>query len=179
MSTNNIDDLFKKFDGQWDVEEPAAGHQDRFLDRLERKKKKKFSYKLLMPVAAAVLILFGVFMSRQQEPAMPNAMAKVSPKVRETQVYFASIIKNELAKVEKENSPETQKLVKDALFHMEELEKDYDKLTQELLKKGENKQIIHAMITNLQTRISFLEEVITRIENTKKLKEKYHESNQA
>lgn len=179
MNTNNIDDLFKKFDGQWDVEEPAAGHQDRFLDRLERKKKKKFSFKLLVPVAAAILILFSVFISRQQPPATQNALAKVSPEVRETQFYFASIVKKELAKVEKENSPETQKLVKDALFHMEELERDYDKLTQELLKKGENKQIIHAMITNLQTRISFLEEVLTRIENTKKLKEKYHESNQA
>lgn len=179
MNTNNIDDLFKKFDGQWDVEEPATGHQDRFLDRLERKNKKKFSFKLLMPVAAAILILFGVFMSRQQEPATQNTMAKVSPEVRETQIYFASIIKKELAKVEKENSPETQKLVKDALTHMEELERDYNKLTQELIKKGENKQIIHAMITNLQTRISFLEEVLTRIENTKKLKEKYHESNQA
>lgn len=178
MDTNNIDDLFKQFDGQWDVEEPAAGHQDRFLDRLERKKKKKFNYKLFIPAAAAVLIMFGIFMS-QQQPATPNVLAKVSPQVRETQVYFASIIKKELAKVEKENRPETQKLVKDALLHMEKLESDYDKLTQELLRKGENKQIIHALIINLQTRISFLEEVLTRIENTKKLKEKYHESNQA
>lgn len=179
MNTNNIDDLFTKFNGQWDVEEPALGHQDRFLDRLERSKKKKFSYRLLIPVAAAALILFGLFINHKPEqPATQDALAKVSPKVRETQVYFAAIIEKEMAKVEKENSPETKKLVKDALFHMQELENDYDKLAQELLKKGENKQIIHAMITNLQTRISFLEEVMTRIENTKKLKEQYNEINQ-
>lgn len=32
------------------------------------------------------------------------------------------------------------------------------------------------MITNLQTRISFLEDVLTRIENIKKIKEDYHEN---
>jgi hypothetical protein len=59
---------------------------------------------------------------------------------------------------------------------MEELEKDYEKLTAELLKNGENKKIIHAMITNLQTRIRFLEEVMANIENIKKLKEQHHEN---
>ena len=81
--------------------------------------------------------------------------------------------------MKKEQTPETRKLVHDALHHMQELENDYNKLTRELAEKGESKQIIHAMITNLQTRISFLEEVLTQIENIKKLKENYHENNQA
>ena len=62
---------------------------------------------------------------------------------------------------------------------MQELEADYEKITHELADKGENKQLIHAMITNLQTRISFLEDVLTKIENIKKIKESYHEDNNA
>ncbi len=174
MDTNNIDNLFSKFQGQWDIEEPANGHQDRFLDRLEHGRNKKQGFRFYFPVAAVILVLLGLFINYNPQPTNQEALAKVSPKVRETQVYFAAIIKKEMAKIEKENSPETKQMVKDALIKMDELEKDYDKLTRELIKKGENKQLIHAMITNLQTRISFLEDVLTRIENTKKLKEQYN-----
>ena len=40
---------------------------------------------------------------------------------------------------------------------------------QDLIKDGENKQIIYAMIRNLQTRISFLENVLYQINTTEKL----------
>lgn len=179
MSTNNnLEELFSKFSGGWDTAEPPAGHQDRFLERLERRGKKRFSPTLFLPVAAAILILFGVFINYNPDTPQQDALAKVSPKARETQLYFASVISKELAKIEKENSPETQRLVKDALLQIEKLEKDYDKLTQELLQKGESRQLIHAMITNLQTRIAFLERVTIQIENTKKIKEQYNENNQ-
>jgi archaellum component FlaC len=101
----------------------------------------------------------------------------MSPKNREAQEYFSLVIKKELAQVEKENTPATKKLVSDALLRLDRLEKDYNTLADELQQKGESKKIIHAMITNLQTRISFLEEVLTQIENIKKIKENYHENN--
>jgi uncharacterized protein YsxB (DUF464 family) len=178
MQEDNFEELFKKLKGRWDTEEPALGHQQRFLEKLEGKKKKnKFlALKLVIPFAAAVAILaffigdFGTVKTAPQQQ-----VAKLSPQVQETQMYFNSIIRKELAKVEQENSPETKVLVQDALAQMEDLEKDYDKLTKELMARGENKKLIHAMITNLQTRISFLEDVLERIENIKKLKEKYNE----
>ena len=40
----------------------------------------------------------------------------------------------------------------------------------EVQKNGENKQIIYAMISNLQTRISFLQTVLKRIEENENLK---------
>jgi hypothetical protein len=177
----DFDNLFERFNGQWDTEEPVKGHEDRFLDRLEGKKNKKgLLFRLAMPIAAAILILFGIWTiynpAVSTDPAA--ATAKISPKVQETQMYFTGIIRKELAKLEKEDSPETKMVVKDALLRMDALESDYIKLTEEMLAKGENKQIIHAMITNLQTRISFLEDVLTKIENIKKLKENYHENSQ-
>lgn len=177
----DLENLFARFNGEWDTEEPANGHEDRFLNRLEGKKKKKgLLLRLAMPTAAAILIFFGIWTIYKPDAGTNTgaAVAKLSPKVQETQMYFAGIIQKELAKVEKENSPETQMLVKDALLRMDALEKDYEKLTKEMLAKGENKLIIHAMITNLQTRISFLEDVLTKIENIKKLKENYHGNSQ-
>lgn len=173
----NIDEMFNRFNGEWDIDEPAAGHEDRFFDRLAGKKKKtNLLYKIAVPAAAAIVIMLGMMLLFT--PKTENNTVAMSPKAKETQVYFASIINKELAKVEKENSPETKKLVQDALVHMQLLEKDYEKITHDLAKKGENKQLIHAMITNFQTRISFLEDVLVKIENVKKIKESYHENNQ-
>ena len=43
-------------------------------------------------------------------------------------------------------------------------------IIKEVQKNGENKQIIYAMISNLQTRISFLQTVLQRIEENEKFK---------
>ncbi|MNE43739.1 hypothetical protein D3C80_1379290 [compost metagenome] len=53
---------------------------------------------------------------------------------------------------------------------MKTFDADYQKIINELQKNGENKQIIYAMISNLQTRISFLQTVLKRIEDNEKLK---------
>jgi len=131
-----------------------------------------------MPAAAVIALMLSLIFTLSTFDN-DEKMAKVSPKVKETQMYFAAIINTELAKVKQENSPETKILVQDALLQMEQLDKDYNKITHELAKKGESKQLIHAMITNLQTRISFLEDVLVKIENIKKIKENYYENNQA
>jgi len=175
---NKLNELFNNIDERWDTGEPALGHHERFLSRLEGKKKKRSIFKMAMPVAAAFALLMGLLFILMPKAGQPDAaLNKMSPKAQETQQYFASIIEKELAKVEKEDSPETKRLVADALHRMQQLETDYNKLVKEMELKGENKQLIHAMITNLQTRISFLEEVMTRIENIKKIKENYNDNN--
>lgn len=179
---NKMDEMFNHFNGQWDIEEPASGHEDRFLDRLDKNRKKPkgkgLIYWIAMPAAAAIAVLLTLLFTFSPD-GDNSEMAKISPKTEQTQMYFASIINKELEKVQKENSPETKALVEDAMKHMQELEADYDKIIHDLAKKGENKQLIHAMITNLQTRISFLEDVLVKIENIKKIKENYHENNKA
>ncbi|MHA3787141.1 hypothetical protein ACX0HA_02945 [Flavobacterium hauense] len=180
---NKMDEMFSRFDGLWDMEEPITGHQDRFLDRLDKNKGKKpkvkgLIYWIAMPAAAAIAILVTL-MFTFSPGSSEKQVAKISPKTEQTQMYFASVINKELEKVRKENTPETKALVEDAMLRMQQLEADYDKITHDLAKKGENKQLLHAMITNLQTRISFLEDVLVKIENIKKIKENYHENTNA
>ncbi len=55
------------------------------------------------------------------------------------------------------------------MVQMKVLDADYEKIKQDLIKNGENKQIIYAMIRNLKTRISFLENVLDQINTTEKL----------
>lgn len=177
----NFDEMFSHFKDQWDMEKPAAGHEDRFLDRLEKNRKKPkgkgLIYWIAMPAAAVIAVLLTLLFTFS--PDSNDEVAKISPKTEQTQMYFASIINQELEKVQKENSPETKAIIADAMLQIQQMEADYDKITHDLAKKGENKQLLHAMITNLQTRISFLEDVLVKIENIKKIKENYHENTNA
>ena len=175
MNENEIEEWLGSFDNQWDTEEPLLGHQQRFMDKLS-KPKKKFPYRNAFAIAASVVILLGIFIKYNNAPQR-SQLAAMSPEVKETHLYFNAIIKKELAVLKKEDTPESKQIVEDALKQMQLLDNDYKKLTIELGEKGENKQLIHAMITNLQTRISFLEKVEKQIEFIKKIKANYHEKN--
>ena len=36
MKKDNLDNLFERLHGEFDVEEPQSGHQERFLEKLNR-----------------------------------------------------------------------------------------------------------------------------------------------
>ena len=89
---------------------------------------------------------------------------QLSPQVQETQDYFSSVIQSELKNLKEQKNPMTTVLITDALHEMKKLETDYEKLKKEIAKNGENKQVVFAMITNMQTRISFLQQVMEQVE---------------
>jgi ribosomal protein L22 len=93
-----------------------------------------------------------------------------SIETKQTDSIFTVIIERELEKIKEKKSPENEKIITDALLQMKRLDKDYEKIIQELEANGESKPIINALISNLQIRISFLQEVLQHIENNEKLK---------
>lgn len=168
MSTNDkIDNLFKNQDN-WDFETPNQGHEKRFLDKLKKKQPKKKRNWIPLSIAASLLFGFGfLYLNYISEKKQEVSF---SPQVQETHDYFSSVINAELETLKKKETPQSKALINDALKQMEALEKDYENLKQEIIKNGENKQIIYAMITNMQTRISFIKSVLDQVETINKLK---------
>lgn len=167
---NDIDKLFENQD--WDLEIPNAGHEQRFLKKIKKKKPKKENYWLSISIAASLLLCLGLFFFYNQK--QQETRVALSPQVQETQDYFASVINSELSNLKNQETPQSKALIKDALLQMKSLEKDYENLKIEINKNGENKQIIYAMITNMQTRISFIKSVLDQVETINKT---YHENN--
>jgi hypothetical protein len=174
MSTNNLNQLFEN-QNNWDFEEPNFGHEKRFLDKLKKQqpKKKKLNW-LPLSIAASLLLGFGIVLFNYTN----NQTEEVafSPQVQETHDYFSSVINNELASLKKQETPQSKALITDAMKEMESLEKDYQNLKEEIAKNGENKQIVFAMITNMQTRISFIKSVLEQVENINNLKNETNEN---
>ncbi|SFU55717.1 hypothetical protein SAMN05216480_10760 [Pustulibacterium marinum] len=184
LEKDTIDKLFDDLQGSFDTELPSQHHAQNFAERLQEKKqesivlkpktKKSFVQKWWM-VAASVVILIsaGLFTLEQQN----SEVATLSPEVVKAQTYFASIINTELEKLDKEkSSPLTKKIISDAMIQLDKLEKDYNKLEEELIEDGENKKLIYAMITNFQMRIELLQNVLNTIDEVKTLNTETHEN---
>jgi len=124
-----------------------------------------------LSIAASIMLLFAVGAALYtNQPSIDEQVAKISPEVSQTQFYFASLVEEQIKELENESTPETKKLVDDAMVQLNKLEINYKKLEQDLLKGGNSKQILSAMITNFQTRIDLLQEVMDKIENIKTFK---------
>lgn len=170
----NLDQFLKKFENQWDVEEMSSDHQLDFLNKLNNKKKPKKNYYAVWGIAASIVLLLGisVFYNNNQKP---KEFKFASHETRRTDSIFNILIDNELVKLKEKSSPENEQIINDALKQMKVFDADYQKIINELQKNGENKQIIYAMISNLQTRISFLQTVLQKIEENENLKNTTHE----
>lgn len=175
MKEDNIDQLFKNLENDFDTENPLLGHEQRFLKKLKTKKNslddkpKHFDYRSYMAIAASVILFFGVFLFLQNKPEI-NGLASVSPELSQTQDFFTSAITSELNKIKDQRSPDNEMLVVDALKQMELLEKNYERLKIDLKQSGNDKRVIYAMISNFQSRIKILENVLKTIEDVKQFK---------
>lgn len=165
---DDLDQLFNKFENQWDIHEMNPDHQIDFLDKLNNKKPRKKNY-AGWAIAASIAVLLGVslFYNNNEKP---KELKFASQETKRTDSIFNILIENELVKLKEKNSPENEQIINDALKQMKVFDADYEKIIKEAQKNGENKQIIYAMISNLQTRISFLQTVLQRIEENENLK---------
>ena len=176
MKKENLENLFERLHDDFDFEEPKAGHQERFLEKLNQSQgvvslpRKRNWWKPMSIAASIALVCVLGFQVFNSQPTIKEQVVQIAPEVSETEFYFASLIEEQVQLLKDEKSPETAKLVEDTLAELSELEADYRKLEQELVNGGNSKMLLNAMITNFQIRIDLLEEVLANVETIKNLK---------
>lgn len=183
---NKVDELFNKLQGQFDIDEPRLGHQERFLEKLASQNRLTISHNTVqnkrsgwwkpMMFAASIALLLGLYLGNVFFNSATE-LEEVSPQMAETQVYFTSLIEQELAKVKLEENEDTAMIIEDAMTQLEKLEADYDIIRTQLIENGEDKRLIHAMIQNFQNRIDLLQTVLLQIDEVKLLKKINNENN--
>ena len=181
MENDKINKIFKNLEGSFDIEAPELGHELRFLDKLKNNNsvaisnKRRNIWKPLLAIAASLVLMISFFTYTQQNSNELYDLANVSPEMATTQDFFTSTIATELENLDEAKSPETQKLVDDAIFQISILEEQYLDLKKDLCESGNDKRVIFAMITNFQNRIDVLQSVIQQIENVNQLKNNQNE----
>ncbi|MRI00317.1 hypothetical protein GH721_07175 [Kriegella sp. EG-1] len=177
MQDNKIEDIFKELQGHFDTEEPNSGHELRFLDKLKAETivphntPKKINWWKPLSIAASIILVFAIALGYlNTTTSIEEKVAEISPEAANTQFYFANLIEEQVKELESLDTPETKKIITDTMSQLSKLELNYKNLEIDLLNGGNSKLILSAMITNFQTRIDLLEEVIEQIEDIKTLK---------
>ena len=166
-----MEDHLKTFfkENNFDVDAPRFGHLDRFEKRLYPQKKKNNSALRWMSVAASIILLVGFWLGTN----FTNntlLLADVSPEMEETETFFVRTIQQELKEIEKYRNPTTERVIEDALNQLEKLEDKYKDLVKSLNKSFNDRRVVFAMISNYQSRIEILQDVLLQIDELKKLK---------
>lgn len=173
-----LEELFKGLEGTFDQAEPAPGHRERFLNRLDTPggvaAHGRNWWKPLSIAAAIVLMLGSGLALLRPAQTLAQQVAEISPEASQTSFYFANLIEQQVRELEQFSGPETEPLIQDTLGRLALLEADYQRLEQDLVGGGNSKLILSAMITNFQTRIDLLQDVMAQIEQIQQLKDETH-----
>ncbi|OIQ30259.1 MAG: hypothetical protein BM564_02475 [Bacteroidetes bacterium MedPE-SWsnd-G2] len=185
MKKDNIDKLFENLNSDFDVEQPNLGHDLRFLKKLELQNKNTQPlvennsgwsvWKKAFAVAAVVVLVLTFALGTQQNN-QSHDLASVSPEMAVTQDFFTNAIQVELKNINLERTPETSALIDKALIRLTSLEQAYDNLKLDLESSGQDQRVIYAMISNFQTRIDLLQNVLDNIKEVKQLNQSNNEN---
>ena len=146
------------------------GHEKRFLNKLdaalptETVKRSTFGF---IQIAASVVILIGLsfgaykffetppVIEQQQEVATKmKSLGDISPDLKKVEDYYLANINLELSKVKL--TPENKELFDAYVTKLEELNKEYERLSLELTENGPNELTVSALIDNLKLRLNLL-----------------------
>ena len=177
---DNIENLFDRLKDDFDVETPEVGHENRFLEKLQAQQTQEtpnadkpiilFTWWKHIAAACILFVSLGIFIGANFGASAESTQTAFSTEVEKSHLYFASLIEKELTKVKAASTEDTKEIVQDALVQLKRLENDYTNLKNQLIERGNDKRIMHAMIANFQLRINLLESVLAQIDEIKLFK---------
>lgn len=196
----DIRELLKQ-DKQIPSERIREGHQQRFMDRLEKelpKQKRGFDYSWIRIAASVVVILSVSFMAFNQfgnnegttevvnstdSPVknstvvlskQSSSVAEIYPDYEQVENTVFTTVKFYLSQIKIDDT--NRELVESFMKRLENLDKEYQRLNEEFLKVGPNMQSIEAMKENLTMRLTLLTRLQEKLKELEKIEnENYNE----
>lgn len=194
----DIREMFKN--GSLAKERLEKGHHKRFERKLDKEfgKKREHNSFLFFKVAAIFIIAIGVafFYFKSNNTPTENKMvntldvektnsvqkkdniqlSEISPEFEKIENYYLAGINLELAKLE--INADNKLLIDSFMVELSELDKEYQRLNQDLNETGINEQTVQAMINNLQLRLELLFKLKNKLSDLKKSKSTTYENAQ-
>lgn len=186
----------------FNTESLPSGHRNRFLEKLDAACEEKHVaedviildtkvldglhedkkviamnswFKWTLVAGLAILIGFAGFNIPVDTP-INDGLSSVSPEMAQAQDFFTNTINLELEKLNKEQSPDTERIIADTKTALNKLEVDYKSIKEDFKMNNDSKAVIAAMIQNFQNRIDLLETALEQIEQLKNFKEQDNET---
>ncbi|NEN24453.1 hypothetical protein G3O08_13155 [Cryomorpha ignava] len=147
-------------------DEPAEGHEARFLHKLKQADEKKAKSAVdFWRVAAAIILLLVLaasvliprFNSPQDVQYSSMSLSDVSEDMANVELYYKSKLAAEYEKID--DLSKTDPLVKAYLDEIDTLNEEYQNLEATLYKSGTHDKVVLAMIENFRLRLALMEKL--------------------
>lgn len=163
-------DIKKMFQNETETKQQMPlGHEHRFLKKLETEfpvtpAKRRFG---MYQIAAGLVVLLGLsfgayqffespidVVEPKQEVVTLKSLGDISPDLKKVEDYYMANINLELSKVKL--TKDNKEVFDGYIAQLEELNKEYKRLTFELTENGPNELTVSALIDNLKWRLNLL-----------------------
>ncbi len=166
---SNLENIIRSNRSAFDEEEPAAGHEDRFLARLSRLRPRKatISTEMILRLTAVVVLalLTTLWLFDKYTGKKPVGLGAVSPEYREVEIYYTSLVNSKVEELNKTgvlNDVYPKNMLMDEIAEMDAV---YDSLRKELIKYPNDERIIDAMIVHYETKVEILTRLLDLLKN--------------
>ncbi|MDQ7917063.1 hypothetical protein RBU60_05700 [Mesonia sp. MT50] len=160
----------------------SNGHESRFLSRLaeEIPEEKKSNSYLWMKIAAVLVVVLATSFflknqainTRPEVPMITNAsteslevspvyLSDVSPQFKKIEDYYLGNINAELAQLTITN--DNKELIDSFMLQLEELDKEYTRLNEEMDETGVNEAAVNSLVNNLELRLGLLSKLKSKL----------------
>ena len=181
----DLEDIIRENREALDHQEPAAGHFDRFANKLNaaEKPQSRFTLSTAFQVAAVVLIILlagnQMYLFLKPEiPAETFSLSQISDEYREVEFFYTSSIDASLQQWEKLRTEGFVTQAEQAMLdqEMKEFEHIFAKLRDELAANPHDERVINAVIDYYRAKLNLITLIIEKLEEVKQLKMSYHET---
>lgn len=160
-----IDDIIRENKDYLNSEEPRKGHFQRFANKLDANKKRKFrpiSLKIAKAASIAILIGFSslwiydnLIVGKQTKI---NTLGDISPEFKEIEIYYTNTINLYYDQIEQIEFNEIQKSI--ILSEFSAGDSIFKSLHEDLKKYPDDKRVINAIISHYKLKVETMEQII-------------------
>ena len=177
---SNIEKQIKEQRLLLDSDRPKEGHEDRFLQKLERlpegRPVRRIRFRHAIQVAASVAIIFtsAVLLVRQDKSGEKLAQQEIPAAVMEADFYYASQVDaryNEIKSFDFNDAEEKSLL----LSELKDLESYQKQLMKDLEANPDDDRVVSALIRHYQLKLEVMDQIITQLNQVKSEISENHE----
>ncbi len=180
MTMSNIEKQIKEQRLLLDSDRPREGHEDRFLQKLERLPKQgpvrriRFRHAIQVAASVAIILTSAVLLVKQDKSGGSVAQQEIPEAVMEADFYYASQVDaryNEISDFDFADAEEKSVL----LSELKDLESYHKQLMKDLEANPDDDRVVSALIRHYQLKLEVMDQIITQLNQVKSEISENHE----
>jgi hypothetical protein len=164
-----------------DSDRPREGHEERFLQKLERLpgrgpvRRIRFRHAIQVAASVAIILTSALLLVRQQKSGREVVQQEIPEAVMEADIYFASQVDARYSEIrDLDFGDEAEKAL--LLDELKDLEVYHQQLMNDLKANPDDERVVSALIRHYQLKLEVMDQIIMQLNQVKSEISKNHEN---